>query len=288
MPQATPKIAILPSNMKLGAQPGAISLERLIWPLGTPQEISGKCLRDLGADDHLIVFPRTTLHFRPFWGIRARISIMVMEPPAIHGHHLRRLRWSYRRFFRVLTCNEGLLAAIPNGIFFAHGSTWVPEWRTLDLTKTRMTSLIASAKRSQEGHALRHSVAAWASAEGLDVDTMGGGYVPFGAKAEGLAPYRYSIVIENVRERNYFTEKLLDAVLCQTVPIYWGCPNIADFIDTSGMIICESQEDIRRAVLDVSETQYEALRPGLIAAQGQADGWADYMGRAARAVLDSA
>ncbi|QIE45903.1 hypothetical protein G5B38_10385 [Pseudohalocynthiibacter aestuariivivens] len=288
MLQASPKIAILPSNMKLGPRPGMIPLEQLIWPLGVPADISGHCLRDLDPDDHLIVFPRTTLHFRPFWGIRAHISIMVMEPPAIHGHHLQKLRWSHRRFYRVLTCNEALLAAIPNGIFFAHGSTWVPEWRDLDVTKARMTSLIASAKRSQEGHQLRHSVAAWANAKGLDVDTMGGGYIPFGAKAEGLAPYRYSIVIENVREPNYFTEKLLDAVLCETVPIYWGCPNIADFIDTSGMILCQSEADIHRAVQDVSEAQYETLRPALIRAQGQADGWGDYMGRAAQAVLNSA
>ncbi len=288
MPQLAPKIAILPNHIKLGVRPGAFPLDQLKWPLGTPERIAGGHLRDLGPDDHLIVSPRTTLHFRPFWGIRARISIMVMEPPAIHGHHLRKLRWSYRRFFRVLTYNEDLLAKIPNGIFFPHGSIWVPEWRDLDLTKTRAMSLIASAKRSQEGHRLRHSVAAWADETGLDVDTMGRGYIPFGAKAEGLAPYRYSIVIENVRERNYFSEKLLDAVLCQTVPIYWGCPNIADFIDTSGMILCASQEDIRRAVLDASEAQYDGLRPALIAAQEQADRWADYAGRAARSVLDSA
>ena len=77
---------------------------------------------------------------------------------------------------------------------------------------------------------------------------MGGGYKAFKQKADGLAPYRYSVVIENVRERNYFTEKLIDALLCGTVPIYWGCPNIGDFFDTTGMMICESEADIQAAL----------------------------------------
>lgn len=283
----SPRVAILPSDMKLGTAPGAIPLQRLIWPLGQPEGIAGQTLRDLTRDDHLIVFPRKTVHVRPSFGTSAKVSILVMEPPVIHGRHLRALRWSHRRFHRVLTCNEGLLNAIPNGIFFVHGSTWVPEWRDLDLAKSRMISLIASAKRSQEGHQLRHEVAAWAAGEGLDVDTMGGGYTPFGAKAEGLAPYRYSVVIENVRERNYFTEKLIDAVLCRTVPIYWGCPNIGDFIDTGGMILCESAADVQRAVRGASEAQYQALLPALEAVREVADIWGDYMGRAARALLDS-
>ena len=285
MPQTAPRIAILPSDMKLGLTPGAIPLEGLIWPLGATEGVTGLHLRDLTAQDHLIVFPRKTLHVRPSFGTRAKVSILVMEPPAIHGHHLQKLRQSHRRFHRVLTCNEDLLNDIPNGLFFVHGSTWVPEWRDLDRTKTRMTSLIASAKRSQDGHKLRHSTADWARVEGLDLDVMGGGYIPFGAKSEGLAPYRYSVVIDNVRERNYFTEKLIDAVLCGTVPIYWGCPNISDFIDTRGMILCESAEDIQQAVRGASDAQYRALAPSLAAVRDVADDWGDYMGRAARAVL---
>jgi hypothetical protein len=48
-------------------------------------------------------------------------------------------------------------------------------------------------------------------------------------KYEGLKNYKYSICIENCRKKNYFTEKFTDALLCWTIPIYYGCSNISNF-----------------------------------------------------------
>lgn len=285
MNTATGHVAILPNGQKLGPRPGALPLDGLIWPLGQPEHLRSRHLRDLRPEDHLIVFPRETLHIRPSFGTRAKVSIVIMEPAAIHGLHLKLLRWTWRRFHRVLTTDEALLAAIPNGVFFPFGSTWVPDWQTRDMTKMKMCSLIASSKRSQEGHVLRHAIADWITAQGLEIDLMGGGYAPFAEKADGLAPYRYSLVIENVAERNYFTEKLVDAILCNTVPIYWGCPNISDFFDTSGMVICADEDDLRRAIAAMSEEDYAARLPALRAVQDKAAHYGDIFTRAAHAVL---
>ena len=43
----------------------------------------------------------------------------------------------------------------------------------------------------------------------------------------------YSIAIESSQEINYFTEKLIDCLITKTIPVYWGCPNISEFFDTS-------------------------------------------------------
>jgi hypothetical protein len=117
---------------------------------------------------------------------------------------------------------------------------------------------------------------------------MGGGYHPFEAKSDGLAPYRYSVVIENVRERHYFSEKLIDAILCKTVPIYWGCPNIGDYLDTTGMVICDSAEDIHRALRAMSDADFAARLPAIEAIQDKAADYGDVYGRAARTVLGAA
>jgi Glycosyltransferase family 10 (fucosyltransferase) C-term len=127
----------------------------------------------------------------------------------------------------------------------------------------------------------------WCRETGQDIDIMGRGYKPFSEKSAGLAPYRYSIVIENAREENYFTEKLVDALLCNTVPIYWGCPNIADFFDTSGMILCETMADLQRAVEQMSEADYTSRLPGLEAARNVAIGYADIYPRAAKTLLEA-
>lgn len=48
-------------------------------------------------------------------------------------------------------------------------------------------------------------------------------------KYDGLVNYQYSICIENSNQPNYFSEKFTDAILCWTIPIYCGCPNINEY-----------------------------------------------------------
>ena len=52
-------------------------------------------------------------------------------------------------------------------------------------------------------------------------------------KKDALLDYEFSIAIENSVETNYFTEKITDCVLTDTTPIYYGCENISQFIDSS-------------------------------------------------------
>ncbi len=288
MPLEKPAVAILPNHIKLGWAPGALPLDDMIWPLGQPDRLKGGALRDLASDDHLVIFPSGSMHVRLGFGTKAKVSVMILEPQALHEKYARLLRRSHRRFFRILSFYEDLCEALPNSVFFPFGSTWVRNWRELDIEKSKTCSLIASAKRSLEGHALRHDIADWAKTEGIAMDVMGGGYQPFKAKSDGLVPYRYSVVIENVRERHYFTEKLIDAILCKTVPIYWGCPNIGDYFDTSGMVICESAEDIQNALRNMSDEDYAARLPALEGLRPKAGEYGDVYGRAARAVLEAA
>lgn len=286
MAQTNPKVAMLPYGVRLGPRPSRFPLDRLDWPLGVPDGIAGKTLADLSPRDHLLMPPRNTAHFRFEFGTPAKVSLVFAEPRAVHGRHMRLLPLTYRRFHRILTADETLLAQIPNGRFFPFGSTWLTQPDSLDLTKTAMCSLIASAKRDLEGHLLRHAVVDWVRQTGQPVEVMGRGYRPFADKSEGLAPYRYSVVIENVRERNYFSEKLVDAVLCETVPIYWGCPNIDDFFDLTAMIVCNSFEDVKEAIASMSQADYAARQPVLRQQRKAAEVYADFAGRAARLLLE--
>ena len=278
-------VAFLPYGGRLGVRPGEINLDYLVWPLGRPHKFKGGTIADLGTEDHLILYPRRQHYFNPRLGCSARISIMMVEPCIIHSHHVKLLKVFHWRFFKVLTVVRHLLDVIPNGVFFPFGSTWVPDWRTLDVSKTKMVSSIASDKRSLPGHLLRHEIAAWIQAENLNVDLIGRGYRPFDRKSDGLASYRFSIIIENAVEPNYFTEKLIDAILCETIPIYLGCPNLDQFLDVRGMIICKDTEDIRRAVLSLSVEQYLDKLPYLRAIKDKAAWFGNNEKRAAQIVL---
>lgn len=280
-------IAILPYGQRLGPALADLPVDQLSWPLGFPERLAGGKVGDLLPSDHLIVFPRTDVHFRLRRGTRAKISLVMGEPSVIHAKHLALLRWSHRRFYKVLTFSERLMNGIPNAQFFPLGDTWVPEWRDLTLEKTAMCSLIASAKRDTTGHKLRHQIVDWVRGCDQPVEIMGRGYTPFDRKADGLAPYRYSIVIENVQEKNYFSEKLVDAVLCNTVPIYWGCPNLDRFFDPAGIIQCNSADDIQRAVQAMSEDDFQSRLPQLQRLQNEIEPFCDFEARAAQAIRDT-
>jgi hypothetical protein len=59
---------------------------------------------------------------------------------------------------------------------------------------------------------------------------------PPGEKDIALLPYRYFFAAENNCERNFITEKLWEPLLTETLCFYWGCPNVADWIDPRAFI----------------------------------------------------
>ncbi len=259
-PARRPVIAILPYGTRVNWRLAQIPLDKLHFPLGCPAALTGKTIADLGPDDHLIAYLTSRVLYMPRPGVRAGLSVMVVEPVAVQGRKIAVLRWLGWRFRFVLSKNLRLLAALPNAVRYVFGSTWVLDWPEVDTTKTATASLIASARKDLKGHLLRHEIVAWLRENpAIDVDVMGRGYKPFDRKSDGLAPYRYSVVIENVREPSYFTEKLIDCLLCKTVPIYWGAPDIGEFFDTRGMLICESADDIKTALARLTTVDYDSM-----------------------------
>ena len=282
-----PRVCVLPYGQRLGWQSSHFPLSELSWPLGVPQDIKGQSLDDLLPIDHLLVSPHSDLYISPTFRTRARVSVIIMEPRAVHRKHMTLLSLFRRRFHRILTSDSKFLSQNSNSILFQTGNSWVPNWQKNDLTKHAMCSLIASSKNKQKGHKLRHSMVKWGRKTGQNIEIMGRGYKPFADKSDGLAQYRYSIVIENAREKNYFTEKLIDAFMCNTVPIYWGCPNIAEFFDTSSMILCEDITDLQQATERMSESDYASRFPALVAARNVAIEYSDIYLRAAKTLLEA-
>ncbi|RMH39514.1 MAG: hypothetical protein D6688_13985 [Alphaproteobacteria bacterium] len=285
---ARPLVGIVPYGTPLHRGIGELPLSALRWPLGGPATDDTRRVRDLGAGDHLLVYPKNGLYLRRRLGTRARISVMVVEPAAMHRRHLRALPWVHRRFFRILTRDAGLVRRVPNARLFLPGGSWIADPDKVDTTKIRPASIVASSKRGLPGHRLRHEVVALIRDRGLDVDVLGRGYRPFGATEEALAPYRFSVVIENSRENGYFSEKLIDALLCRTVPIYWGAPDVGEYFDAKGLIICNTLSDIGDALGDIGQEAYMTRLAAIEENRRRAMGYRDFERRAAELLLAEA
>lgn len=55
-------------------------------------------------------------------------------------------------------------------------------------------------------------------------------------KWHGLAPYKYSLVIENFSGPYYWSEKLADCFLARTMPIYFGATNIYKYFPRNSLV----------------------------------------------------
>lgn len=106
--------------------------------------------------------------------------------------------------------------------------------------KVRKLSIIVSYQNYKVGiYQKRYGLLEKILASDLDIDIYGWrlktddprykGFIDY--KFTGLLPYEYSIAIENSVEKNYITEKFFDCVLCNTIPIYYGAPNINEVYD---------------------------------------------------------
>jgi len=109
--------------------------------------------------------------------------------------------------------------------------------KSLQPSKTRLLSVVCSAKVHSEGHKKRlEFVTALKRHFGDRLDWFGIGIRPIVDKSEAILDYKYHIAIENSCYPHYWTEKLADSYLGWALPIYYGCPNVTDYFDQRAMV----------------------------------------------------
>jgi len=172
--------------------------------------------------------------------------------------------------------------------------------------KTKNISIVASEKIATEGHLLRHEVVATyrdsVDAYGPDytnlypdyidepTDTLQGKYKHItGNLVRAFRDYRYSIVIENVRQESLFTEKIINCFATGTVPIYWGARDIESRFDEAGIITFNTLEELGRILPILGEKDYNSRRDAMKVNYNKSkEFWSydDYLSRRLREVLD--
>ncbi len=65
--------------------------------------------------------------------------------------------------------------------------------------------------------------------------------------------YKFCIAFENSAKQDYVTEKILNALIANTVPIYWGAPNVGEYFNTKRFINCREYPNFHAVIEKVSE-----------------------------------
>jgi len=88
---------------------------------------------------------------------------------------------------------------------------------------------------------------------GPRLDVWGQGLREFVSRWDVLSRYRFAIVLESHTGLDWLTEKLPDALLAWCVPLYHGCPNVADYLPAGSWI------DVPVLDADAVAKQFELL-----------------------------
>ena len=109
--------------------------------------------------------------------------------------------------------------------------------------KSKLMSIMVSHKTYTPGHQYRHIIARHILKYNWPIDIWGNGVdnykreFPnnknimggFKSMEEMCKNYLFTIAIENTSHDHYFTEKIVNPLINNTVPLYWGCKRVEEY-----------------------------------------------------------
>jgi len=184
-------------------------------------------------------------------------AISHFREQVIKNHHL---------FDAVLTYDEKIMKNCKNAYFLLFGTSWIHNYKFVE--KEFQVSHLTGNKIMTDGHVLRQKIHYKQDKIKIKKDfyiSKHGGVENFlnnkilKDEKEPLFQSQFHICIENSKQNNYFTEKIMDCFVTKTVPIYWGCPNIADFFDLKGIFVVNNFEDVLNVCNSLNEQSYKNM-----------------------------
>ena len=186
------------------------------------------------------------------------IVYISMEPNENVGHITKKF---LNQFSHLVICDREI---IHKNITYSNGLTWwvginvnhkngqhiFDKDFTLDYNQLKILkksekinriSIIVSSKTFLNGHKkrLRFLNEITKLPIGKYIDVFGGGFNAIPEKLEAISPYKYHLVLENDIVKDYWSEKLADAFIGYSYPIYYGCPNISDYFSNDSLSVID-------------------------------------------------
>ena len=102
--------------------------------------------------------------------------------------------------------------------------------------KFQKISWVVGNAKDLPGHYLRFSLLDFFRQNAPDIELFGRAVRPIADKWHGIAPFYYSLAIENNSGPDMWTEKLADCFLGWTIPFYYGCTNLEEYFPKDSFI----------------------------------------------------
>ena len=193
---------------------------------------------------------------------------------------------AHHGFYDLILCwNQRILEACPNARLFPQSvCTWmeygykpwcdlnVPKQMECDASKKKFQcSFLTSNKGWAPGHKLRLEIFDRLPEKVGDlpiVKVMTPPWVP--DKRAYLDEYQFTITPENASHENWYDDKIVDALMAKTIPIFWGCPNIKNYFNMDGIIHFKTIEELMSKLYLITPGYYERHYDAVLDNMGRA------------------
>lgn len=210
------------------------------------------------------------------YGYPKHARLLLLQEPGSSRHYVEHSK-SCNKFAKVFTHDRRLLEnpSLNNVYEMPFGTNWLaPQVEQIvpPLPKSKLLSYMGALHPDApvgSGHHLRNQIAQFCLDRGT-IDCFGKGIRWIENIRESLEGYAFSVAVENCQQDYYFTEKLINCLLMDTVPIYRGCKGIDRYFDPRGMILFDTFEEFRTIVTELTFERYEAMLPYVRANREQA------------------
>lgn len=197
-------------------------------------------------------------------------NILMLREPSFLNPVIRNY-FDLIKYFDAVFCYHQELVDYPNCHFLPFGTCWVLDWK--EVNKNFSVSHLTGAKMLSFGHKIRHDVNLnqnlitvpknFYISNRVSVTPNPHDNKEIKESKDPLFASQFHVCIENVKQNNFFTEKLIDCLATKTVPIYYGPDNIGEFFNLNGMFIANSLEEIIDACNSLNEHTYNQMKDAI-------------------------
>lgn len=191
-------------------------------------------------------------------------------------------------FDLIITWKQSILDNCSNAVKELFGGKTIDESK-LSLDKRNQVTYLTSNKNFTPGHSFRQEVWKFFSEHDFngDYDLVCHMSPPRIDKEDMFNNAKFSIIIENGKEENYFSEKLIDCLASKTIPIYRGCPNIEEYFPKSNALITfDTLDDLIDILTNLEPGYYEDNIDSVEQTYNISKQYWDYYGRIYKRILD--
>jgi hypothetical protein len=169
------------------------------------------------------------------------------------------------KFDKIYTFTQSILEKYPTAELFEWGSSWL-DFKDLKIAKKNNVSFVTSNKSQSVGHKLRLQINDMLKRVDVSNGLQYYSHLspPFHHRRNDFfESSKFHIAVENSKQRNYFTEKIIDCFASKTVPIYYGCPNISDWFSMDGIITFNDIEELEMIIKRLDSDCYDNRREAI-------------------------